>query len=236
MNNNESHIAENVLARIREGSVRMRSRTYFVICIGAAAIIAVLSLAVSVWVVSFIFFSIHESGELFLLGFGARGIETFLYLFPWLALIIDIGLLCLLEIFLQGFKFGYRTSLLSIFLGILCFSVALGVVFDLLPVHSALLERADRGELPVLGEMYEGIRDSHENQGIFRGTIMSIRTNQIIIAHTDGDHDADYGTWTIVLPENGAPPLAIGDRVYVLGSLNGQTVQAYGVQKLSPDQ
>ncbi len=151
MNNDPAYIAQKVLEKVRAGKVQMHSRTYFIVRMGGTALLAILTLLVSVLVVSFIFFSIHESGELFLLGFGSRGVLVFLSLFPWFSLIVDIGLLFLLEFLLQGFKFGYRTSLLSIFAGILLVSVVLGIIFDFLPVQSTLLERADSGQLPVFG-------------------------------------------------------------------------------------
>ena len=238
MNNDPRHIAQKVLERVSAGKVQMRSKTYFVVRVAMTAFLAILTLAVSVWVVSFIFFSIHESGELFLLGFGSRGVVVFLSLFPWLSLIIDLGLLFLLELLLQRFKFGYRTPLLSIFVGVLLVSIILGIAFDFLPIHSMLLDRADSGQLPVIGEMYESIRDSHQNQGVFRGTVTSIQGSQFVISHSDLDHDADDGTHTVLIPSGIVlpTPLQVGDRVYVFGSLINGVIQASGIQELSADQ
>jgi len=229
-------IQQKVFERIRGGKARVHTRAYFAARIILTAAVALLALAVSTFVLSFILFSVHESGEQFLLGFGGRGVATFLALFPWLLLIADIVLLFVLEWLLQGFKWGYRFSLLSVFLTVLILSAALATLLSFTPLHRALLDRADRNDLPVVGNMYENIRSSHGAQGVFRGTITSIRGNEIVITHDDGDHDEDDGTWTVTLPQRGVPALSIGDRVYVFGSSNGQSVEAYGIQMLSPDQ
>ena len=238
MNNDSSHIAEEVLAKVRSGQVRMRSRTYFMIRLTVAVLVAILTFAVSTWVISFMLFSVHESGELFLLGFGSRGVSAFVHLFPWFTLIINFVLIFLLEFILQWFKFGYRTSLLSIFLGILAFSVMFGIAFDFLPVHSILLDRADNGDLPFFGEMYESIRDSHQDQGVFKGTVTSIQGSQLVISHSDRDHDTDDGTHPVAIPPGMvlSTPLYIGERIYVLGSVVNGVIQAHGIQELSPDQ
>lgn len=233
--NLQQEIKDKVLERIKSGKAHMHPRAYFVAQIIVTAGVAVLALALSAFVLSFIIFSIHESGEQFLLGFGGRGVATFLMLFPWFSLIIDLAILFLLEWLLQGFKFGYRVSLLSVFFGVFILSALLAVVVDLTPIHQMLLDSADKGDLPVVGGLYESIRDSHDSQGVFRGTITSLQGSEITITHNDGDHDADDGIRTVVLPQN-APPLQVGDRVYVYGSGSGGQIQAYGVELLSPDQ
>jgi len=233
--NLQQEIQQKVLERIKSGKVRMHPRAYFVVQIIVTLAVAVLALALSVFVLSFIIFSIHGSGEQFLLGFGSRGVATFLMLFPWVMLIIDLAIIFLLEWLLQGFKLGYRISLLSVFLGVFILSALLAVIVDLTPIHQVLLGRADEGDLPIIGQLYESIRDSHEGQGIFRGTIVSIQGNEITITHNDGDHDADDGTRTVILPQD-APQLQIGDRVYVYGNGSGDQIQAYGIELLSPDQ
>jgi hypothetical protein len=156
-----------------------------------------LALLISISVVSFVFFSIHESGEQFLLGFGKKGIITFLSLFPWSALVLDVLLLLFLQWILQGFRFGHRFSLLSLFLGVFLFSSVLGGAVALTPFHAMLLEQADHGELPVVGEF----------------------------------HDADDSTPEVILPSE-HPNIAIGDGVYILGTLQDGVIRARNIHKL----
>jgi hypothetical protein len=235
--NLQQEIQQKVLERLKHGDVRMRSRTYFLGRIFLAAALSLLVLVLSAYVLSFIAFSIHESGEQFLLGFGVHGVEIFFALFPWLAILIDIVLILILEWLLQSFKFGYRISLLLLFGVVIVVSELIASAIALTPLHMSLLGMADRNNLPVIGEMYESIRDSHDNQGIFRGSVASIQGNLIIITHNDDDHDADDGTRTIILPSGySTSTLSIGDRVYVFGTATGTVIQALGVERLSPDQ
>lgn len=240
MNNDplQKHIPEKVIERISREKIPMRSRAHFIIRIALTGTVSMLALILSAYVLSFIAFSIHESGEQFLLGFGMRGVRIFLVLFPWGALIADTLLIVLLEWLLQRFAFGYRIPLLKLF-GLLAALAAFGAfLIGLTPIHSTILDTADQGSVPVIGEWYERIRTSREENGIFRGTISSIQEDRITITHDDTDHDADDGTHTIILPAGyPADALRIGERVYVLGTQTGTTtVQALGIDRLSPDQ
>ncbi len=230
----QQEIQKNVLARIKSGDTHMRSRLFFVVRVAATIAAAAIALIFSGLVLSFIIFSVRESGEQFLLGFGSRGIVTFFALFPWLAFALAIAALFVLEWLLQGFKFGYRISLLSIFLVACVVSASFAALVNLTPLHGVLLGRADKDSLPVIGEMYETVRDSHANQGVFRGTIMAIQGKVIFITLSDRDRDADDVAWTVSLPPGNTEPLSVGDRVYVLGTSTGTSVEAYSIEKFAP--
>ena len=238
MSTEQNNITQRVLEQVRTGGVQMHSRAYFIARVALSVIVAILTLALSAGIISFIVFSLHESGELFLLGLGGRGIQTFFTLFPWGLLIVDIALIFFLQWLLQGFKFGYRAALLTVFFYVLLGSAVLAAVINLLPVHPALLQRADRGELPLIGEMYEGIHDSHHEQGIFRGTVVSSSGSTSTIMHNDGDRDSDDGIHEVITASstNLDAPLKPGDKVYIFGTENGQEIQAEGIQHLSDDQ
>ncbi len=225
-------IHDTVLHQVETGSLRVHSRRFFMIRFAATVAVAVLAFLFSTLVMSFIFFSIHESGEQFLLGFGGAGVLTFLELFPWVAFVVDIALLVLLEWLLQGFKLGYRVSLIVIFIGIFGGSAVLGFLIDLTPLHSTLLGLANKGELPIVGGVYESLRDNHAAQGVFRGMVVAVSEHSIIIAHEDNDRDGDDGVWNVQVPL-GSGPFHVGERVYVFGLLASSTIEAQGIQLLS---
>lgn len=231
---NEHSIQKKVLERIRSGKVRVRPRAYFVLRLASIIAVALAVLVISVFVVSFVIFSIHESGEQFLLGFGGRGILTFLRLFPWFILFFDVGLIILLGWLIQEFRFAYRVSLASVLAGIVIVSTLLGSLVAVTPFHSDLLERADHEALPLLGGLYKSIHDSHAEEGVFRGTVISVGENEILVAHEDNDRDADDGVHRVLLPKD-SPPLSVGDRVYVLFSSAGEELyEAHGIGRF-PD-
>ncbi|MBI5004505.1 hypothetical protein HZC00_05440 [Candidatus Kaiserbacteria bacterium] len=234
--NNDLHqeIQQKVLARINHDAVHMRSRAYFAVRVVLTALLTAFVLALSAFVLSFILFSIHESGEDILLGFGFLGVRTFLVLFPWVPLALDIGCILVLEWLLQGFKIGYRLSLLTLFAGIGIVSALLALLVALTPLHGILLDRANHGALPILGDPYTHIHDSHRPRGIFRGTIESIRDKEITLIHNDMDRDLDDGVRIVRVPQGVPPDLHPGDRIYILGTSTDDTVSAYGISRFPP--
>jgi hypothetical protein len=210
-------IQQAVLEQVRAGTIRRTPRLYFVLRIVATAAVGVLLLAASSILVSFILFSLHESGQELLLGFGLEGIKVFLSLFPWLITFFVIGLIILLEWLLQGFRLGYRIPILQIFLGIVGISIVLGIIISSTPLHTHLLHDADNDQLPIIGPAYEHIFDAHEDHGVSRGVVVSTTTMSFVIQHNDLDHDPDDGSFTIHLTHNLLMP-QVGEHVLVFGT------------------
>lgn len=211
----------------------MHSRIFFALRAFFIGAIAVFVLAASLFILSFIFFSVRESDVHYLLEFGEHGIGTFLAIFPWLTLLFALALLVALGALLHNFKFGYRFPLFRIFLGILAVGIVGSVLVGLTPLHSFLLSQADNDRLPLLGPWYEQLHDSHQKQGVYRGDITSLTSSQFIISHNDTDRDSDEGVWTIVPPVGFATStLHIGDRLYLGGQMTQGIVYAYGIRVL----
>ena len=226
-------IQRTVLDKIRKREVVMRPKVYFVLKIIFVAAISVVAFLLSIYVASFIFFSLHESGEQFLLGFGFRGILIFISLFPWWALIVVILLIFAVEYFIHRFRFVYRVSLSKVFAAALLLAIVLGVVLDFSPLHTVMLELSDKGQLPIFGGAYESIRAPHRDQGVFRGIVDSIspKENTFVISHDDFDNDQDDGVYTVIAPQGfSTNSLKIGDRVYVAGIFSQNTINAYGIE------
>ncbi len=232
MNDSQQNIKKNVLEKIRHGDVVMRPKIYFTLQVIVVAVVAVCAFIASVLVVSFAFFSLHESGELLLLGFGVRGLLTFIALFPWVTLLIAVGLVVLLEWLIRYFKFSYRQPILKVFFVAVCVVCVGGLLITFTPLHTNLSDTADRGDLPFIGQLYEDVHMPHEDKGEFRGVVVSVATSTITITHNDHDADADDGTRVVTVPTNfNTSILHIGDRVYVAGDMTNGTVTAYGLSK-----
>lgn len=226
----ENDIQENVLKKIHGGNVSMRSHTYFIfrtIFIGAIALIL---LAGSFFLLSFVFFSVQTSGTRYLLEFSEQGLAAFVMLFPWLASLIALVLLIVLEVLLRNFKFGYQSPLLRIFLWILIIGAVGSTLLGLTPLHSFLLSVADNDQLPLIGSLYEQVHDSHQAQGVYRGDITSITESSFVISYNDADRDSDEGTWNIIPPAGfNLNQLIVGQKVYVAGHLKNNIIYAYGI-------
>ncbi len=223
-----------VLEKIRAGAVQMRPRFYFVLKAFTVAVVAGLVLVLSIFLASFIFFSLRLNATDSLLSFGSRGLITFLQMFPWPFALLDLGLIFLLEWLLRRFRFAYSRPMLYILIALVAvvtsasLLVASGTRF-----HDSLLERADRDELPLpLGAFYEGAREKAASDfGVFRGEVIEIREDTFVISNDDMDADEDDGTWEIAYPSDYERyEIEVGDRVFVAGDEDEGAVSPYGVK------
>ncbi len=233
---NESSAKENVLARIREKNISMRPKLYFTSQVALAGLVALTILVVSIAIVSFILFGLRVNGHEALLSFGLRGVSAFLLVLPWPLLVLDILLVIFLERLLRRFKFGYRSPILYLMVGLVGVAVVSGLLLDRgTPMNDALLHRAEHGGLPPpFGELYEHARvPAPHDRGIYRGTILEIATTSLRLQHDDLDNDHDDTGYLVLLPPGfDIRPLFIGEKVYVAGDKEGDAIRAFGVQPL----
>lgn len=217
MNNEKlpSSIQEKVQARIQAGDLRPRARVLYVLRMVSVCITAFLALAATLAALSFIFYSVYESGEAFLLGFGQEGIAVFFMLFPWTLVAIAVLLLALFQWRLSSIVPTYRVPVLPLF-AILIIAVV-GIGFLLAPVHNALVEHIEEANLPLVSELYESVYESREGHGVYRGIVVSVEENGVWMVRSDGDADHDDGPRFVVLPET-TQTFDTGYEVFVLGT------------------
>jgi len=227
-------LKKTILEKVHQKEISMHSRGYFLFRVVALICIAIIAFALLAFSLSFVFFSIHQSGEQFLLGFGMRGIIAFLILFPWGILIFTILLFFFFEWLLRYFKFSYRLPMVKILLYTLLVTVLVSIIVVLSPVHLKLLKEAEMDKLPLIGRFYESIEDSHQNEGVLKDTVLSIQpsTETFIVSHNDNDSDEDDGTWNVIPPAHfDLNSLSVGEKVYVAGTIKDDTIYAYGIQQ-----
>src|ERR1041385_3285643 len=150
-------IREAVLAKIKKEQVTPHPRAYFVLQIIALAAVSLAVLGISVFLCNFIFFAIRISGSRELLGFGNRGLAIFFHVFPWWLLVLDIGLIVLLEGLLRRFRFGYRSPILYLLFALLVITISTGYTLDRATLFNDFLhDRAHEHRLPgPLNFLYE---------------------------------------------------------------------------------
>ncbi len=232
---NNDNIKQSVLEKIKDGEINMRPKMHFTFKVIALIAVSVVVLVTSSIIVSFMYFTLRISGHDFLLGFGLLGIERFLMLFPWLLLIIDVCFIIMLEMLLKHFKFGYRSPIIYLSLGILLVVLAGGFIIDRTRVHNFFMERAEANQLPVFGAIYEHLKHPQPRvMGICAGTVLSVNGNIIIVK--DVDKDADDGTCKVDIASSSpvTPALVPGDQVFIGGAEMNGIIKAYGLHKIGP--
>jgi hypothetical protein len=237
MENNINNLQKNILEKIKAGEINMRSKSYFALHFVLLIILALLILLTSSFLISFIYFSIHASGRLFLLGFGWRGFEVFVLTFPWTILLVDVIFLLALEWLLKRFQFGYRNPLIYSLGGILLVTLATAFVISETSLHDALFHQEQRAHVPFIGAFYDRVQRPPHESGVFRGVVLSLAGNTFTMADADQDDGASSSAvFEIILDPSivASGIVATSDTVFVAGDVNGNTIHAYGIRKLLP--
>lgn len=238
MDSNKPHsdIQNAVLDKITQGVVSMRPRRYFVLQSLVLLGIAGGILTLSIFIVSFVHFQLAVNGHYALLSFGYRGFFALLSVVPWLLVAVDLVLLAVFEALIRHFKFGYRRSVLYLFIVCLILAGVAGLSLEEVTGYQHhLYEASEKNALPpFIEETYKGAyQKPPEASGLFRGVVEDVQPASFTMSHNDLDNDEDDGSWTVSLEEGIALPLlSVGDRVYVAGTRTNDTIEAYGIQVL----
>jgi len=226
-------VTKDVLEKIRTGEVEMRPKIYFLLKIIMLQLIVILTLTLSSLLLSLIIFHIYVSGKLFLLGFGLQGLFIFFMTFPWALLLADALLLLLLERLLKRFRFGYRSPLVYIVCGTLIINVGIGIAIYISPLHTNLLHRAQQKNLPIIGDYYRDMHRSPHEQGLYRGTIITLNQNDFVMrGDVESGNEEGLVRVTVTTQMNITSFLEVGDSIFVAGVIDGSEIRAYGIKKI----
>ena len=224
--NNENHsssIHERVESAIRSGQVKARSRFVIGLQILSVLLTAAAALSVSVLTLSFVLYSVFESGEAFLLGFGWSGIGIFLLLFPWTLLAIALLCIVLFQWRLSYLVPSYRVPLVILFGLLLVGVIGLGYLFT--PLHTSLSKHIHEKNVPLLDELYENIYESREGYGVYRGFIVSVEETGFHFIRSDKDADRDDMPRFVLIPHL-TQQFHIGDEVFIVGKQEDGVIRA----------
>lgn len=240
MNNNETKkddIKDFILRKINTKELSMRPKLYFTLKIVAVAMLAALVLLVSIFILNFILFSIRINSHDVLLGFGPRGWSAFFHFFPWPLLALDAVFIALLGFLLRTFRFGYKTPVLYLLVGLLAGSAILGFVVDRgTGMNERFLRDSDSRRMhPPFGDIYgHARRPLPPGSGFFSGTIESIEGNIIMVRDAKSTT-----TLKVILPENSTSAtttgLTVGDTVFGAGDMKDGAIEAFGIRKARED-
>lgn len=224
-----------VLKKIESGQVKMRPKSFFYIKVIISVLSIFFGLIVSALLLSYIFYSTRISGNLNLLGFGSKGIYEFMMLFPWLIVVLDVLVLLFVDWLLRSFKFGYKSSVIYLFLGTLVVMTLLSTLVNFTKFNKAMMYRAEYDRLLLGNNLYGSIRRSHSSRGLFFGYVESINNKSIILVHTDYKGSKTLDRIEVILsPELiHLNSIKIGDNVFVAGVVSPTSqVKAYGISKI----
>jgi len=228
---------KNILEKIENNELVLRPKIYFRFKLLALIALIVIITIMSIFLSSFILFSLDASGHASLMSFGPSGWQVFFTLFPWKLFFIEIIFITLLEHLLRSFRFGYKIPVLYLFLGVITLMLISGVIVDQTPLHPKILQQADKEQLPPpFINLYKDVRKPPSNEsGIFRGTIEKTDNLSFIV---NLDNPKGRGTTTPVIVN--LPEIKVGggfisgDRVLIKGRLEEGYIKAIQIKKIKP--
>jgi hypothetical protein len=233
--NKPNTASKKVLDKIRSQQLTMRPRLYFTLKSIALAVVAILTLLLTVSIGSFILFSIRTSYETSLLGFGPSGLLIFLQLFPWALFMLDIACIVLLEWMLRKFRFGYRSPLLYLLFGILVIILSATSVIDTGRFSDSVLRGAHDIDIPIVGDFYEsGRRPPSPGSGVCPCVVVAINGN--VLTMQENIPNELPKQVTVVLPAGAATSsIHVGQSLFIAGTFDHGTLHAFGTRPMDGD-
>jgi hypothetical protein len=234
MINDENKIKEEVLNAIQRGDIKQHSRRYFVLrgaLIGTGiglVLVAVLYLA------SFIFFIMRQTGVWFVPAFGWRGWVSFFRSAPWLLIALAAAFVILLEVLVRRYSFAYREPLAYSAVGLVLIVVGGGFLLFETSVHRVLFGFAENHGLPSpVGQLYRGFGEQRF-EDIHPGMIIATTSDGFILQeiHENTTDSVVIASDTQLPAESGFAP---SDTVVVFGPEASGVIHAIGIQKAGSD-
>lgn len=227
-----SSLREVVLEKIKRGEVTMRPKWQFMLK-GALVVLGVMLLTLTLlYLVSFVFFALRQTGVWFAPSFGWRGMRAFFIGIPWLLVLLSLVFITVLEILVKRYAFAYRKPLLYSVLGIVLLVFIGGFVVAKTTFHRGMYRRMEGRGLPIAGPLYRAYGVPHFKQ-IHPGVISSTTDQGFILANQRGE------SITIIVTPATRLPLGFdfieGDQVVVFGLRDDDYVQALGVREVNEE-
>lgn len=226
-------IKDSVLSAIEAGKVTMKPKWHFVVKAVLLVLGIVLSALALIYVVSFIFFMLHQTGVWFTPGFGFRGIREFLFGLPWLLILLSILFIAVLQILVKKYSFSYGRPLLYSAIAIIGVVVISGFVVSLTPVHRGLFRQAQQDRLPLAGGFYRQFGNPRPQGNVVPGEITEVTDQGYKIVSP-----LNESITVIVTPDTRFPlgtGFEKGDKIVVIGDRDGDNITAFGIREITDD-
>lgn len=230
----ENDIKNQVLAAIKSGDVKQHSRRYFVwrgILIGTGI---GLVLCLVLYLASFIFFILRQTGVWFVPAFGFRGWFAFFRSLPWLLIALSAVFIIALEILVRRYAFTYKEPLVYSVVGILVIVTAGGFLLFETSLHRTLFGIAEQNNLPAPMEGFYRVFGEQHFDDIHTGMILATTTGGFIFQEF-----GENATASVVIASGTDLPLESNfipsDTIVVFGSESGTIIQAVGIREAGSD-
>lgn len=186
MENKKLSVRDDVISKIEQGEVKMKSKRYFVsktvLIFGFTALFSLLALYTG----SFIFFILEENAILTLSNMGIEGLKLAILSFPWHLVVLVLSVTVLVEVMLKRFSFIYKRPLIYSMLAILLLVIVGSVVMGATSVHRSFFDLAEQDRLPVMGGLYRHFADL-DIEHVHFGEILEVGNGKVVMELEGGE-------------------------------------------------
>jgi hypothetical protein len=222
-------IHDRVLRAIAEDRVSMTPRWHFILKTTLLSLGALVLTLTLIYLSSFIFFMLNQTGISTVPEFGLRGWYAFLLSLPWLLIGLSLLFIIVLEILVQRTAFAYRRPILYTTFGIITLVILAGLLVAQTSLHRGLANSAERGELSIGNSLYQAYSEASKGD-IHHGQINALNDHGFLLR---GRHAEIFRV--IITPRTRLPygaDFAAGDFVVVFGPSRDGTIEAYGIREV----
>jgi hypothetical protein len=175
-----TELKDNITEQIRQGELTAKPYWYFVLRALLFATGTILVALLSVYLLSFVFFIVRETGLSWTPGFGMPGLMFFALSSPWLLVSLVGIFLGILYVLVRHYSFSYRHPLVYSLVGTVLLVTLVASLLHLFTLHDRIQGAVEGRDIPALSQLYErnaGVRSDR----ITPGQIMSLTTEGFTI-------------------------------------------------------
>lgn len=230
--NQDNSIKKKILNQIKKGEVKMHSRAHFLLRSAFVFFGLVLAVFALIYLVSFIFYFLKQSGTFYLSGFGPRGLFLFLGSFPWMLAILVLFLLVIIEVLSRRYSFSYKTPVLYFILITLLIIVGGSFLVSETGLHPRLQKLSQEKRLCGFGTFYRSRgRSKHSNRVM--GKVLEITEDGFYLQDSqDNEFKVVISDKTRVIPD---ADFEKEDLIMVLGEKENNKIYAFGIRKVKAE-
>jgi len=226
----EMHLEEKVMKKIKEEHITFRSRYVFLAKkLGLGGGLA-LSLVLTILFLNMVFSTLRASENLEFLAFGKTGLLAFLEFFPYRGIIVAVLLFVGASALLSRFDISYQKPFRILVLLLLVLVIGGGAVMTISELNEKFTGRVNRGGIPILRPFFPARRVLGKHG--LAGQIIQVQGKSLIVRTFRGDEV------TVVLTEKTHFPTGsdfqVGDFIRAVGRWKEGTFEVLGICRSRP--
>lgn len=222
-----------ILARIKNGKIKMKSRSYFALETAAIIFGIIFVLGLAVFLSSAIHFFLHASGLWMLPGLGFSAFKIFLFNLPWDLIIITLLGGIGSAFLIKQISSAYRQPIIYWLVAIFTVIFALSFIFIQYPLHQKLRNFSGDKNVPLINGFYQFHGQPPCAESVI-GKVASTTEYGFIIAPPE-EQDKEYNIF--VSPKTSFPDgrkIKNDETILIIGNKKEKNINAMGIKKFDP--